>query len=68
MDLLMQVDPSHRGGRGSNGSRALQAGLSRCRRIRSSTRRSVMIDNLQFGATGTEKRVHLIENIIKLRT
>jgi len=24
-------------------------------------------DNLQIGATGTEKRVHLIKNIIKLR-
>jgi len=46
--------------RGSNGSRALQASLARCLRIRSTTRGSVMRATIfHLRSKGTQKRIHL---------
>jgi len=51
---LMQAGPSRRegkrGGGGGNGLRVLQAGLSRYRRIRSTTRGSVMKETIFISA------------------
>lgn len=57
---LMQAGPSRRegkrGGGGGNGLRVLQAGLSRYRRIRSTTRGSVMKETIFISAPHQQVR------------